>query len=59
MLKGFVQAHGVAVFGFQFVENNRGEDGQSAKHEERLMDAMNHFRRTGVKAVGNEERRGQ
>ena len=59
MLNDIVLADGVAVIIFQFVENKGGEDGQSAEDEERLVDAVNHFRRAGVKAVGNEERRDQ
>ena len=59
MLNDIVLADGVAVIIFQFAENNGGEHGQSAQDEERLVDAVNHFRRAGVKPVGNEERRGQ
>ena len=59
MLNDIVLADGVAVIIFQFAEDNGGEDGQSAQDEERLVDAVNHFWRAAVKAVGNEERRGQ
>src|SRR5579872_142958 len=59
MLNDPVQADGVAVVVFQFSENNSGEDGQTTQNEERQVDAVNHFRRGGVKAVGNEERGGQ
>ena len=59
MLNDIVLADGVAVIIFQFAENNGGEDRQPAQDEEGLVDAVNHFRRAAVKAVGNEERRGQ
>lgn len=59
MPNGIVQADAGTIIAFQFAENDQGEKGQSAKDEERLMDAVNHFRGAGVKAVGNEERRGQ
>ncbi len=59
MLNDLVLADDVAVIIFQFAENNGGEDRQPAQDEERLVDAVNHFRRAAVKAVGNEERRGQ
>src|SRR5437667_12753194 len=59
MLNDLVLADGVAVIVFQFAEDNGGEDGQAAQDEERLVDTVNHFRRARVKAVGNEERRGQ
>jgi len=41
---------------FRSQKNDGGEDGQAAEDEEREVNAVNHFRRGGVEAVGNEER---
>ena len=59
VLEDLMLAHGVAVRAFQFAKNDGGQDGQSAQDEERLVDAVNHFRRARMKAIGNEERGGQ
>ena len=58
-LQGLVLADSIAVINFQFPENEGGQDCQSSQGEERLVDAVNHLRRAGVKAVGNEKRGGQ
>ena len=52
-------AHRVTVSSFQFAENDRGEQCHPAKDKERLVDAVNHLRRLGMKAVGKKERGGQ
>ena len=59
MRQDFVQADRVSVIVFQFAENNGGKNGPSPQDEEHLVNSVNHFRRAGVKVVGNEERRGK
>src|ERR1051326_1564531 len=54
-----VLADGVAIIILQFAENKGGENSQSAQGKERLVDAVNHFRPAGMKAVGDEQGRGQ
>ena len=44
-MKLLLLAHVVAVPAFQSAEDDRGQDGESAQDEERLVDAVNHFRR--------------
>jgi hypothetical protein len=59
VLDGFVKADGVAVINFQVAENHGGQDGQFPQENERLVNSVNHFRRTGVRTIGNEKHRGQ
>ena len=54
----FLLAHIAAVITFQFAEDDRGYDGEAAKSQERMVDAVNHFPGAVVNASGNEKRRG-
>jgi hypothetical protein len=54
-----VLAYVITIAPFQFGENNRGQDGESAQREERFMDPVNHFPRLRMLACGNEKCGGQ
>ena len=56
MGQGLMQADGPAVIAFQFDENEGGKNRPSTQDQERLVDAVNHFRRIGVQAIRNKER---
>lgn len=43
MLNRSPPAHGIAVIAFQFAENKGGQDSQSTKAKERLVNSVNHF----------------
>src|ERR1700681_4036433 len=52
----FVLTHGAAVIAVQLAEHYGGENGHGAQNQKSLVDAVDHFRGTAVKAVGNEDR---
>lgn len=44
-----------AVRAFQLAKNDGGKNGQAAQDEERVVNAVNHFRGARMKAIGNKE----
>ena len=49
-------AYGAAIFAAQLPKYDRRDDRQTPKDEERTVYAVNHLRRIGVEAIGNEDR---
>jgi hypothetical protein len=57
--QNLVLADRVPVIAFQFAKSQGGKDRPAAEDQESQVNAVNHFWRVGVKAVGNEARRHQ
>ena len=58
-MSDFLLADTATIPPLQSVEDNCGQDGESTKNDERLVDAVDHFPLIGVNASGDEECGGQ
>src|SRR5579863_1915335 len=57
--RAFVAGYGVSITAFQFPKYEGGKNRESAEDEKGIVNAVNHFRRAGMSAVGNENRGGE